>query len=261
MKARASLLKHFKIRTIMLIVGLLVLLSAGYINLKIARSNEVTTESMLLGSTTGQPVFYLNSLIFPEQIEIPFGSTHTNRYLEGVSLFPPSPEIIKASSKDINGSDSITIQYVGNDTRSIFKCDGTPLNPSEPSQSLYFINPTGDLACAEIVNHQPDFKRSQVVVKNIDVMRILYGIDQNRDQTSDQYVLANNPNFSLGNIITIKVNLLLKTFEKESPSPKFYILADEQVGPYSDGYVRKTLTIVLPTKPLTSLEPTVRTPS
>lgn len=261
MKAKETIFKHFKIRIIMLIGSLMVLLSIGYINLKLSQSNEVTTESMLLGASSGQPLFYFNRFIFPKQIEIPFGSTHTNRYLEGVSLFPPSPEIIKATSKDINGSDSVAIQYIGNDTRSIFKCDGTPLNPSESSQSLYFITSSGDLACAEIINHQPDFRHSQVVVKNIDVMRILYGIDQNRDQTSDQYVFASNPNFSLGNIVTIKVNLLLKTFEKESPSPKFYIVADEQVGPYSDGYVRKTLTLVLPTKPLIPLNSTVRTPS
>lgn len=242
-----------------LIVGVSLLLLAGFINLKIARSKTVSTQAMLLGSTTDQPLFYLNPFIFPERIEIPFGSTHTERYLEAISLFPPSPEIIKAGQRDINNNDSVIIQYTGNDARNVFKCDGTPLNPHEPTQSLYFITTLGDLACAEIVNHQPDISHSHVVVKNMNIMRILYGIDTNHDQISDMYVTANSPDFLLQNIAALKINFLLKTFEKENVSPKIYTLADEQVGPYTDGYRRKVLTLVLPTKPPQITDPTLRT--
>lgn len=249
-----------KIINLALIIGVSLLLLAGFINLKIARSKTVSTQAMLLGSTSDQPLFYLNQFIFPKLIEIPFGSTHTERYLEAISLFPPSPEIIKAGHMDINNNDSIIIQYVGNDARNVFKCDGTPLNPQEPSQSLYFINTTGDLACAEIVNHQPDISHSHVVVRNMNVMRILYGIDTNHDQLSDMYVFANSPDFSIKNIAGLKVSFLLKTFEKESTSPQTYTIADEQVGPYTDGYRRKVLTLVLPTKPLLTTDPTLRTP-
>jgi hypothetical protein len=244
-----------------LIVGVSLLLLAGFINLKIARSKTVSTQAMLLGSTTDQPLFYLKQFVFPELIEIPYGSTHTERYLEAISLLPPSPEIIKAGHRDINNNDSVIIQYTGNDSRNVFKCDGTPLNSHEPTQSLYFINTLGDLACAEIVDHQPDLSHSQVVVKNMNVLRILYGIDTNNDQISDIYVSANSPDFSLKNIAALKVIFLLKTFEKESVSPQTYTLADEQVGPYTDGYRRKVLTLVLPTKSLQKTESILRTPS
>lgn len=236
--------------SIVLIGSVIVLLLLGGFNLFLAQKNKDRLNAMLVGSPIDAPLFYLNRFIFPESIEIPFRSTHVNRYQDAASLFPPSPTVIKATSRDFNGSDTLTIEFVGTQERNVFKCDGTPLSPAEVSQSLYFISPLGNLACAEIVNGEPDHSHAQVVVKNIDALRILYGVDSDNDNSTNQYAVANTPEFELDKIITIKVSMLLRTFEKgdANSTPKFYTLDDTEFGPFSDGYLRKTITMVLPTR-------------
>lgn len=245
-------MKIFKLGPILLLSSIAFLLMLGVLNLSLSERlmHQKQMDNMILNSSDSVPMFYLSRFLFPEIIEIPFASSHSERFIEPLAIFPASLKVTKALTNSINGNDAVIIEYHGNENRDINKCDGTPLKPSETTENIYFISKTGDLSCAEIINNSPDYNLANIIVKNVDAMRILYGMDIDNDFITDYYTTANAANFKYEYLSSIKISLLIKTVKKEdsASTQKIYPLGNSQVGPFSDDYVRRTLTMVIPIK-------------
>lgn len=230
---------------LIVLASLVALLVPGIINLKIAHAQPSVLESMLLGSTGGLPV-YFNRFIFPMSIELPTNMVQSAYFTDQISFFPPHTKIIKATDKNVYGSDTITIEYSGNDALSVFSCSGRLLTPRDVVRSTYFIDASANLACLDVTDDTATmFKTPKILIKNIDSMRILYGFDKDRNQAADIYLSAEDPKFSINSIISARINLLLRTYNKEAARVRYYTLGNQKVGPYADGYTRRVLTIFL----------------
>lgn len=239
---------HLKIALIVLI-SLIILLVPGIINLKITHHSSTATQSMLQGE--GADLFlYLNRFIFPNDIHITSRPIKTPDFSYSLSLFPSFFKIINANAQDLHNSNVITIEYKGNHDYTVFTCDGTPLGPQQTMKSLYFVDANRNLVCADLINPTMPLAEPQIMIENVEAMRILYGFDSNQDTIANGYIKANDPAFSMSKIVTIKVYLLLRTFERDDDSfiSTYYQLGKEKVGPYTDKHPRRILVLTLPVK-------------
>lgn len=239
---------HFKMALVVL-MSLALLLTPGIINLKITHRHPAAVQSMLQGEGSGF-FLYFNHFIFPNDIHIVYRPIKMPNYFYELSLFPSFFKIINFSLQDLHNSNAITIEYKGNHDYTVFTCDGTPLGPQQTMKSMYFIDANRNLVCADLINPTMPLTDAQVMIENVDAMRILYGFDSNQDTIADDYIKPTDPAFSLSNIVTIKIYLLLQTFAKDDDSPisTYYRLGKEKVGPYIDGHPRRIIVLTLPVK-------------
>lgn len=239
---------HLKM-TLVVLISLGVLLIPGIVNLKLTHHDPAAIQSMLQGSNSGS-FFYINHFIFPTDVHIISRSARLPDYFYEISLFPHSFSLINVNAPDVHGSNTITIEYKGNRDYTVFSCDGTPIAPQKTMKSLYFIDADHNLACADLRDNAAPLTDAQVMVERVDAMRILYGFDSDQNTIANDYIKANDPAFSLSKIVTMKVYLLLRTFEKDDDSfiSTYYRLGKEKVGPYHDGHPRRILVLTLPVK-------------
>lgn len=220
----------------------------GIINIKMAHY-PAAIHSMLQGENT-HFFLYINYFIFPNNIRIPSRPIKISHYFNELSLLPSTFIITDVHLNDIHHNHAITLQYRGNSSYTVFTCDGTPLGPQQTMKSLYFIDDHQNLACLDITNSSEPLTDAQIIIENVDAMRILYGLDTNHDGIADSYIRPNDPTFSLSNVVAMKIFLLLRTFEKNDDSrvATHYLLGKEKVGDYTDGYPRRTLILTFPIK-------------
>lgn len=245
---KISHIKYFR-AAIFVLVSFIVLLVPGMINLKATHQDPETVESILKGSAPFFP-FYMNDFIFPNRVKLHSSSLMIPNFSYRALFFPSRIRVAHATSRDVYGSDTVTIEYNGNPTYTVFSCNGTPLGSEQTMKSIYFIDAAGNLACSDITGNTPLLSNAQVIIENVDAMRILYGIGESHQKGSSQYVEANSPAFSSPRVLYLKINLLLRTFEKDEDSlvNTFYTLGKDTLGPYKDNYPRRTLVFTLPTQ-------------
>ena len=111
-------------------LALSLLLIPGIINLKVTHNNPTVVESMLKGSDMFFP-FYIINFIFPNRVQLPSIPVDVPSYNLQSSLLPSDIKIVNATSQNVHGSDTITLEYHGNSSYSVFSCSGSPLGPNE----------------------------------------------------------------------------------------------------------------------------------
>jgi hypothetical protein len=245
---KISDIKYYR-AAIFLFFSFIILFVPGAINLKATHQSPEATEAILKGSAPFFP-FYINDFIFPQRVRLHSTPLMIPNFSYRSLFFPTHIRVASATSQDVYGSDTVTIEYNGNPTYTVFTCNGTPLGPNQSMKSIYFIDAEGNLACSDVTANTPLLSNAQVIIENVDAMRILYGLGDDPAKGATQYVAANNPAFSSTHVLFLKINLLLRTFETDEDSQvsEFYHLGNNTLGPYKDHYPRRTLVFTLPTQ-------------
>lgn len=233
-----------------LIFALVGLLAAGFIRLY--QSHHEPEVDSNFESLAYSP--YFSWLFFSHHTRdlgfFPFTSPIISTSYEVVApLFTPHSTLIKVTRGDINGSDSFTLQYQGNEEGNIFNCQGTPLTANQQTESYYYINEHQDLVCSTR-NPEAALEKAYPVMKNVETMVVRLGEDLDNDGLVNRYITVGTATPAYDKVINMRVSLLLRTNEiSESLTPnQYYNLDGEEKGPYPDLYVRKVLTTTVPLK-------------
>lgn len=240
----------FSIVSVLLLLALTGFLMAGFIRLY--QNNQqplVDTNFNALGySPLFSWVFFNNHT--RELGFYPFVSFIGNAPYEAVvPLFTPRSTLLKVTNGNINGSDTFTLQYQGNEQGNVFNCQGTPLTAIQQTESFYYIDENKDLVCATR-NQESALEKAYPVMRNVETMVIRLGEDLDNDGLVNRYIPPNSPLMSYDKVINMRVSLLLRTNETSprlTPN-QYYNLDGEEKGPYPDLYVRKVLTTTVPLK-------------
>jgi|GEM_PF-6002409 len=240
----------FSILSMMLIITLASLLFAGFIRLY--QNNQQALINVNFNTLSYNPLFswiffndHTNELGF-----YPFDSAVITKPYDAVTtLFTPGSTLIKVSDADVNGNDTFTLQYHGNDLGNVFNCQGTPLLAHQQTESFYYINEHHDLVCATR-NPESALDKAYPVMQNVESMVITLGEDLDNDGLVNRYISAHADTIAYSKIMNIRVSLLLKTNEISSrlTPNQYYNLDGEEKGPYADLFVRKILTTTVPLK-------------
>ena len=240
----------FSIVSILMLIALASMLFAGFIRLYL--QNSKPQAEMNFNSLSYNPYFswlffnsHTNELGF-----YPFDSPVIKKPFEAVApLFTPHATLVKVTDASVNGSDTFTLQYQGNETGNIFNCQGTPLMANQQTESFYYINEQHNLVCATR-NQDAALEKAYPVMRDVESMVIRLGEDLDNDGLVNRYVEANAPSVSYDKIVSLRVSLLLRTNEistRLTPN-QYYNLDGEEKGPFTDYYVRKVLTTTVPIK-------------
>jgi hypothetical protein len=240
----------FSIVSTLLLIAVASLLFAGYIRLYL-NSKESLTEANF-NNISYSP--YFSWLFFNNHTHelgfYPFDSAVINKPFEGIApLFAPRSKLIKVTDGNINGSDTFTLQYEGNNAGNVFNCQGTPLMANQQTESFYYINDEHDLVCSTR-NQESSLEKAYPVMKNVESMIIRLGEDLDNDGLVNRYVAADGSTVSYDKVVSLRVSLLLRANEtsKLLTANQYYNLDGEEKGPYSDSYIRKVLTTTIPLK-------------
>lgn len=171
-------------------------------------------------------------------------------YHADIGIFPSNAVLLQASCQNMNGSDTLTVQYQGNEKRTVLDCMGSPLDASQTTINQYFINSHHQLICLNVNKTKTKEIFSKSLIDNCDAMHIRYGLDLNNDGVIDRYVSGDFPGLSYDSVYDVKISLLINTQEKASPilESKFYTLQDLEFGPFKDHYLRRVFTMNIPLK-------------
>ncbi|QYJ98700.1 PilW family protein [Shewanella alkalitolerans] len=165
---------------------------------------------------------------------------------------------IAASSRDSN-----RVYVVTNSSQAIF-FSGASSAPSltsgrywEYQHHVYYIRNDGDIPVLRRRYLSVDnwMKNEEQLVEGIENIRVLFGFDDDGDNSPDGYVPAkdvstkNWDNESFQRLVSVKLFILVRSLEKDLSytNDVKYIFGDKQLGPYNDNYRRKVMstTIVL----------------
>lgn len=239
----------FSIVSIFALLVLASMLFAGFIRLyQNSQPSADANFNTIIYNPSFSWIFFNNNAM--ELGANPFASPIISKpYDTIIPLFAPRSTLIKVSSADVNGSDTFTLQYQGNDEGTALNCQGTPLLANQQTESFYYINENNDLVCAS-KNHEAKLEKAYPVMKNVESMVIRLGVDQSNDGLVNSYVEASSPELSYDKIVSIRVSLLLRTNQTSEnlTSHQYYNLDGEERGPYPDLYIRKVLTTTIPLK-------------
>ena len=240
----------FSIVSILMLIALVSMLFAGFLRLY-QHSDKPLAESNF-NSLSYNPYFswvffnsHTNELGF-----YPFDSPVINKSYDAVApLFTPRATLIKVTDGNVNGSDTFTLQYQGNEAGNIFNCQGTPLMANQQTESFYYINEQQNLVCATR-NQEAALEKAYPVMEDVESMVVRLGEDLDNDGLVNRYVEANTPSLSYEKVVSLRVSLLLRTNQisnRLTPN-QYYNLDGEEKGPFTDHYVRKVLTTTVPLK-------------
>ena len=240
----------FSIVSILMLVALASMLFAGFVRLY--QHHDKPQAETNFNALSYNPYFswvffnsHTNELGF-----YPFASPVIKKSYDAVApLFTPRSTLIKVTDTNVNGSDTFTLQYQGNDSGNVFNCQGTPLTANQETESFYYINEQHNLVCATR-NQGSALEKAYLVMKNVESMVIRLGEDLDNDGLVNRYVEADSPSLSYDKVVSLRVSLLLRTNEisdRLTPN-QYYNLDGEEKGPFTDNYVRKVLTTTVPLK-------------
>jgi len=127
----------------------------------------------------------------------------------------------------------------------------------EYQHHIYYIERDGDIPVLKrrTLSIGNGMKNDEQLVEGIENMRILYGFDNNGDDTADSYMPVQNvtplmwDNELFQRLVSLRLFLLVRTADKDNSytNDVTYKLGDKTIGPINDQYRRKVVstTIVL----------------
>lgn len=84
--------------------------------------------------------------------------------------------------------------------------------------------------------------KEEVIVQGVENLQILYGIDTDADDITNQYVTADN--VGTDEIISLRIDLLIRSYQPVADSPQKYIYQNTTVIP-TDNFLRKEFSITI----------------
>lgn len=172
------------------------------------------------------------------------------------------PSVLAANMND-------TRYYAATEHDKLVIFDGSAVAPPlinsriwEYQHHIYYIENDGDIPVLKrrTLSIGNGMKNDEQLVEGIENMRVLYGLDSNRDGTADSFIPVQNvtplmwdspisSDLPLPRIVSLRLFLLIRTAEKDNSytNDVTYKLGDKTVGPLNDQYRRKvvTTTVVL----------------
>lgn len=235
----------------------MILLFSGFISLIIKKNldSKQSFTNLVLDEDQSNAFYYYFKLFvnYPDAQN----SNYNQVYQDPVPFFPENTQVMKGTNRDLNGSDTLLVRYHGNDNNNVFSCLGTPLTTTQITESLFYINTDGKLACSIVQNGSADMKSPNILIEDVEVMHVRYGEDTDHDGVANRYVPANSTDLSYDRVVTVKISLLARTGETINPllATKYYQLDDIEFGPYTDHHARRVLTFSLPVNTVTKHAP------
>ncbi len=253
--------KHYAHRNrgsaiIPILMGLIILciLVSGFVSVMLNHSKGFNVANNLkqLQRRGSSDLFYFSAFRNPDyRIFSNFNKQDTfNNTLE---LIPYDAKIIAGTSTSVNNSDTITVSYPMN-RNNMFNCLAVQSPAGHKVDSVLFVTPNHELACAQLTDNMPIYTHPDVLIEGVDAMRIRYGEDIDNNGEADRYVAADYAGLMMSRVVNVKISLLIRTPEKAYMmlDAKYYTLQDVELGPYSDHYFRKVYTTTIPIGGLTS---------
>jgi type IV pilus assembly protein PilW len=124
----------------------------------------------------------------------------------------------------------------------------------EYQHHIYFIqNLNGVPVLSRKALSETGMNNEEQLVEGIENMRILYGYDDDGDDTADSYLPVENvtdmmwDNQSFQRIVAVKIFLLVRTVDQDSSYTNdiTYELGDKKLGPFNDHFRRKVLSTTI----------------
>ncbi len=239
----------FSIVSTMFLIAVAALLLSGFFRLYLNNKEPLTEVNFRTLSYNP----YFSWIFFNNHTQelgfYPFDSPIIHKPFDEIApLFAPRSTLVKVDG-NINGSDTFTLQYTGNDSGNVFNCEGTPLMANQQTESFYYIDEHKDLVCSTR-NQDAALEKAYPVMKNVESMVIRLGEDLDNDGLVNRYMAADASSVAYDKVVSLRVSLLLRANETSEllTSNQYYNLDGEEKGPYSDLYIRKVLTTTIPLK-------------
>lgn len=230
---------------ISLVIGLIALTAI----LKVFYNGKVIYNFQSNFSKMQEDIRFLNEN-FPKVIRLAGhrAAPQTGAFVTHGSTFLTTPYIAGENAQN-NASDSVTVAYQGSsDSAGI--ADGKIkdcLNQNVKATSMVtnkFYAADGKLRC-EVNN--PDVSPSikdEILIGGVENMQVIYGEDLDGDGVPNRYLSANSPDLQMSRVVSVKVNILLKSSEPSNLflDNKQYTLFDlvnyQPGGSAGDRYLR-----------------------
>lgn len=154
--------------------------------------------------------------------------------------------------------DSLTVRFQGNgdagmadnDDRIVTNCVGERVLARVMSENLYTVenvartDPTGTVQIPSFVcrNNLDNFVGVNVLVQDVDNIKILYGEDTNGDTIVDRFVPAGSVTDNFNNVVAIRFAVLFRTPNVAATTQvntAVYSLNGTTIGPFNDTRARR----------------------
>ena len=171
-------------------------------------------------------------------------------YTEMATLFPSgAPHIFVQSQAGTNNSDILTIRYqgsgdgAGNPDGTIVDCLNQGVDANQIVTLTFSINANEELICRSQNPSATNTDNTQVLLTNVENMRIQLGEDLNDDKTPERFVAPNHPNLDFQRVIAARIGLLIRSDEAVNltTNTNSYELLGNSINTPNDNFVRLTM--------------------
>lgn len=134
-----------------------------------------------------------------------------------------APALATTESTGLNSSDAITVRYFGSASdaagntadNTVINCIGEAAALNQAVVDRFYIaagsNGEPSLFCDSIRPSDATVTTTTELINGIESMQILCGEDTNADMTADRYLACSDASLTIGNVIAVKVSLLMRS--------------------------------------------------
>lgn len=141
-----------------------------------------------------------------------------------------APALAVTESSGLSSSDEFTVRYFGsaNDAagntadNTVINCIGEAAALNQAVVDRFYIaagsNGEPSLFCASVRPSDTTVTTTTELINGVESMQLLCGEDTNADMTVDRYLACSNGALAIGNVIAVKVSLLMRSSQNTQES-------------------------------------------
>lgn len=141
-----------------------------------------------------------------------------------------APALAMTESSGLNSSDEFTVRYFGSASdaagntadNTVINCIGEAAALNQAVVDRFFIaagsNGEPSLFCAAVRPSDTTVTTTTELINGIESMQLLCGEDTNADLTADRYLACSNGLLNIGNVVAVKLSLLLRSSQNTQES-------------------------------------------
>jgi type IV pilus assembly protein PilW len=148
-------------------------------------------------------------------------------------------DVFRASNVSSSGEiETITHTTTNNTSARFSKSYGTDALIFKSQKTSFFVAPGAGGQPA--LWRQLDTDAAQELVEGVEGMHLLYGEDLNNDLSADRYVVSSTTGFNMSNVVSVRLNFLLRTLEANVTLAAQTYAFNGQAVTATDGRLRRT---------------------
>ena len=149
---------------------------------------------------------------------------------------------IDGTNNDSNGSDTVTIFYMGSADGFTKDCLGNTIGAGDVVGNRFSLNASNELQCATNLNGGA-FGGAVALLDNIEAFHVLYGVDTDSDGSANSYLPSTGVT-DFEDVVSVRMSLLLLTAD-DNLAPladtNNYVVVDETIAAPGDRRLRRVL--------------------